>query len=302
MPLEHCVVVLECCLVFVSCILVFVYSRYTYVMKLSPKRIRDLRLWHGAALVTVIAVSGLTLAYGGPTITALFAAATSSVSHDAIAYFSPYDEATSLEVGETAKIDVNINAIIPIDAIGITITYPADALEIVGISKERSFMDLWTEETVIDEEDGEVHFSGGTTKRGGIEGVATAITLNVRAKQAGNAQLAFTEVQVYGIDGTGVPLKSASRAYPLSVTEVPRTLVGAGGSGASASAPPSAPEIPPGPPPPSADFDGNGRVTLLDATVLVFRFIAPYDIRYDIDRNGRIDWGDVNIVFSQMGK
>lgn len=273
--------------------------RYTKLMKLPiPLHIRKGGTLHGIALIAAIATAGMSLTYGAPIISSLFAAATSSLGGaEAVAYFSPYSESPALTLGETAKFDININASSPMNVLGATLAFP-DSLEVVSISKERSFMDLWTEETTINEETGRLQFSGGTTKKGGLTGVATAITISVRAKKIGQAQLTFSEAFMYASDGKGRELKTNTRPYTLTIVEPVR--VGSGASATSPSATQGA--APPGPLPPSGDVDGNGKVTLVDATIIVLRFIAPYDTRYDLDRNGRVDWGDVNIVFSQMGK
>jgi hypothetical protein len=88
-----------------------------------------------------------------------------------------------------------VNARVPINALGITIKYPQDLIEVVGVSKQKSFLDLWTEDTAIREEAGEVHFSGGTTAHGGLLGTSTAITLTIEAKKPGTATISFEDVE-----------------------------------------------------------------------------------------------------------
>lgn len=256
-------------------------------MKKTRARLRDLLTSHGL-LIALLAGAILTLSFNGQ-ISGLLASATSSLSeHPATVYFVPYGE-RDIAVGDVADIDVNLNAREPVNAIGATIIFPPEQFEIVGISKRRSFLDLWTEETVIRESAGSIRFSGGTTRPGGMTGTSTVITLSVRAKKPGAAQLSITDLQVLAHDGKGTALDTNARslsydiAYPSSGGSTPVT-----------------PSIEPGPAAPSADFDGSGRVTLVDISILTVRLVLPYDTRYDLDTNGSINLADISIAFSQM--
>src|SRR6185503_3353340 len=121
----------------------------------------------------------------------LVAAATSSLSRSpVILEMLPYHDRT-LDVGEAEQIDVFVDTEVPINAIGTTITFPKDSVEVLGFSKEKSFFDLWTEETAIDEDDGAVHFSGGTVRSGGLVGTGTVLTLTVRPKKSGRITFDF---------------------------------------------------------------------------------------------------------------
>ena len=111
-------------------------------------------------------------------------------------FFMPYGE-ESLSPGGITSIDVNINTKVPINALGATISFPKESFDIVGISKEKSFFNLWTEDTTIAEGLGEIRFSGGTTKRGGVMGTGTVFTITVRAKGSGSAELQFKNTRIY---------------------------------------------------------------------------------------------------------
>lgn len=246
---------------------------------------------HGVLLASILAVGLLTLTFNGK-FSGLLAAATSSLSaSSATLFFTPYDD-TALSVGGIADIDVNINARVPINAIGATIQYPEDTLEVVGFSKKRSFLDLWTEETVIKEDLGEIHFSGGTTAAGGLVGTGTVITISVKAKKPGDATLAFKELQVLARDGKGTELDTYTRVFEYTIGEPPQSA----GSSAAADTAVSTPV----PQTPSADLDGNGRVTLVDISILTVRMVMPYDPRYDLDSNGFVGLSDLSILFAHM--
>src|SRR6185436_17057801 len=129
-------------------------------MRLGPSSRTHLRRFAWAScLVVVVALTGVvTLSLRGVDILGLVAAATSSLSRSpVILEMLPYHDRT-LDVGEAEQIDVIVDTEVPINAIGTTITFPKDSVEVLGFSKEKSFFDLWTEETAIDEDDGAVHF------------------------------------------------------------------------------------------------------------------------------------------------
>lgn len=248
------------------------------------------------ASVALIALVATVLTVSRTDLIALIANATSSLTGSpATLYFMPYGDSNDLYVGETSSIDINLNANVPINAIGTTIGFPTDSLEVIGISKKKSVLDLWTEETAINEDSGEVHFSGGSVRPGGLVGTGTALTLTVRAKKAGDATLAFKEAQVFPDDGKGKPLSSELRSFTYHIVQK------------SSPAPASTPqEI--APPinteevqmPRSADLDGNGSVNLIDVSILAIHLFGSYDARYDLNLNGAVDLPDLSILFSKM--
>lgn len=241
-------------------------------------------------LIGLILVLGAAISLRAGDVVSLLASATSSLSGDpAILFFAPYATDT-LRVGDIATIDVSVNARVPVNAIGATIKFPSDTLEVVGISKEKSFLDLWTEETSIREHDGEVHFSGGTLRKGGLTGVGVLLTLTVRAKKVGAAQLSFANSQVLAHNGTGSPVETEARTYTYDVTE---------------NSPPAEVFIDANKlqrREPSADFDNSGTITLADMSNLTFHLLSGYDARFDLNEDGRLNLADLSIFFSQVQK
>ncbi len=229
---------------------------------------RKILFTHSVIIMTLFASSAVTFDGGKATLSLI-----------------PHGSA-ELPVGETSQVDVVLHSSTPVNALSATIAYPRNLLEIIGISKEDSFIDLWTEDTVIHEETGEIHFSGGTLKKGGVVGTSTAITLIVKAKSPGAAQLYFSDATVLASDGRGTTIDSI--AQPLTY-EIPAPAAG-GGSGASASPPP----------PPDPDLNADGAVNLVDVSILMIKMAQPYDARYDLNRDGRIGLPDLSVVFARM--
>jgi hypothetical protein len=244
---------------------------------------------HTALLSLLLFVGIMTVSLRGTDIGSLVASATSSlIKAPAVLYFTPYDDEI-VQVGDTR---------VPINAIGITVKFPRDTIEVLGFSKEKSFLDLWTEETSIKEEIGEVHFSGGTFVPDGFLGTSTALTLTVRAKKSGEARLTFENTEVFASDGKGENIPNDSHSFTFTVLDTPRdTSHGVAGPSGSA----SGNTTPEQPLPRSADLNGDGSVTLIDVSILAIRIFGPYDPRFDLDMDGAIGLSDLSILLSKMG-
>ncbi len=247
---------------------------------------------HGIALSVLLVASIFTLSVKGADIAALVAAATSSVANSPTTlYLTPYGD-TTLALGETMQVDVNVNARVPINAIGTTVTFPVDSLEIVGISKKKSFLALWTEETAINEEKGEVHFSGGTLQKGGLMGTGTALTITVRAKKAGDASLDFKGAELFGADGKGTLLESDT--HPLTFAIASQKEIEAVAVNTTPSEEGAAPQGP------SPDLNGDGKINLVDVSMEALHIFTWYNARYDLNSDGAITIADISVIFANF--
>lgn len=255
-------------------------------------------IWPGFLVALLFAAGAVTLSFRGVDIFALVAAATSSLTRSPVTlYMTPYDD-TQLEIGAAKKIDISINARESINAIGTTITFPGDLVEVLGFSKEKSFFNLWTEDTKISEDNGEIHFSGGTTMSGGLTGTGTVLTIAVRAKKSGHVELKFKNYEVYSGDGTGTKLDSDARALIFDVPE-PTRAVATGGSGSPNV---SNQNVLQNEKPLSRtpDVNTDGAVNLIDVSIMMMRLVMPYDYHFDLDMDGAITLGDVSIVIANV--
>lgn len=208
-----------------------------------------------------------------------------------IMYLTPSGNSI-IEPGEMTQVDVNVNARIPIDSLGATLSYPKDIVEIVGISKEKSFFDLWTEDTIIHEETGHIVFSGGTTDQAGLTGTGTIMTVTLKGRSAGEAVLSFDNVRIYPHDGTGKPVNTEKRSISFAIapksSPTPQTFLSR-----PTSNPPAAT--------PSPDLNGDGRVSLSDLSILMTGLMSTtYSPRYDLNADGVVGLGDFSIILSQL--
>lgn len=251
--------------------------------------VRELGILHGlAVLVLLIASTTVLINRGGSILTLLAGSAATMSATDTVLYITPHGT-SSLKLGETENVDIRVSTKTAINTIGATIAYPQDALEIVGISKEQSFLDLWTEETVINERDGEVHFSGGTVAKGGLSGMGTIVTLKVKAKKAGKAELAFKDAQVFAADGSGRPIESQRRTFVFEVPKSDEPVASAASRMNNETLPP-----------PPIDFNGDGKVNVIDLSIMAFQVLGSYNVKFDLDRDGSTGLADISIFFTRM--
>lgn len=213
-----------------------------------------------------------------------------------VIFFTPEISGT-LRPDEITKIDVNLNTNVPIDATGATIKFSQDLFTVVGISKEKSFFDLWTEETTIREGLGEIVFSGGTTARTGHVGTGTIMTLTLKAKKEGDAMLSFDNVRVFPHDGTGRPVKHEARslAYTIATTQA------TGGTAPQQGVEPSQQaQTESKVSKPEADLTGDGKVTISDLSILMVGILSSYNPRYDFNTDGNVSLTDLSILLAQF--
>ncbi len=256
--------------------------------------------WPGLVLAVLLTIGVATLTLKAVDILSLVAAATSSFARTPVTLFlTPYD-VKDLTVGDTKQLEVEVSAREPINAVGATLKFPQDLIEIVGFSKSHSFFNLWTEETAIHEDDGEIHFSGGTTNSGGMIGTGTILTLTVRAKKSGPASIYFEETLVYAADGKGTLLNNDARAVTFSVREAPQILQNSATPVQQAFAPVATISQPSKPQTPTADVNTDGSINLVDVSIMLMRLVMPYDYHFDLNMDGTVNVADLSIVLSKV--
>lgn len=253
---------------------------------------------YGVALIIVVAFGSSLLIMNSKALLDILASSVTSLNGATTTMFFRSYGTTVLTPESTTSIDVNIHTKVPINALGATISFPREAIEIVGISKEKSFFDLWTEETKISENDGEIRFSGGTTKLGGVMGTGTVLTILVRAKVVGKAQLKFENVQVYPSDGSGAQVSTLTKPILYTIEEASTSagnaaLAAPSGGGSIISGSKSTPL-------PSMDLNEDGKINLVDLSILTIKMLGGYDSRYDFNLNGSVGLDDLSILMSKI--
>ena len=235
----------------------------------ARRHTRVIAFTHSVVVFTLLASSAVTFQHG-----------------QTVLYLAPRG-ATELSLGDATRIDIMLSSETPINALSATIAFPTELIEIIGISKEDSFLDLWTEETAIKEDKGEIHFSGGTVRKGGIVGTTTVLTLAIRAKRPGTAELYFREAQVLASDGRGTRVESTERPFAYRINAP--ALASGGASG-------PVPAIETRPPPRSPDLNGDGATNLIDISIFLMGLATTRDARFDLNHDGAVTVGDLSVL------
>ena len=189
---------------------------------------------------------------------------------------------TTVNAGDRFKIDVYAFAHKPVNAVNISLAFPPNKVEVLGVDIGQSVITIWTQDPYV--EGNKVIMRGGTYKRG-FKGEHLIATVNVRAKQAGLAQFSAKDVKLLAGDGSGDPVtvgKSGEESVNLFVLDEYTdldTLTAELGI-----------EI-------VTDIDGDGDVSLRDVSV----FMAAWADRsriFDFNGDGRMTFRDFSIILA----
>lgn len=247
---------------------------------MSWARVKELLRQHAAVLFLILVICGVVLADRADFLSLVASTGTVGTTRAAL-FIVPRNEAFAVE--RTVRLDVRIRSDVPINAVGATLSFDPAAIEIVGFSKEDSFLDLWAEETSIQEESGEVHFSGGTLGKDGFAGVGTLLTLVVRPKQEGETIITFADTAVLAADGRGTAVvhdqQPLALAIHASTTESSATSTRL-----------------------TSDFNTDGRITAADLSLFTVQLFLPYSERYDLDRNGAVELADLRVFIEEVSR
>ncbi|MFH1612104.1 MAG: cohesin domain-containing protein [bacterium] len=126
-------------------------------------------------------------------------------------------ESRAFGIGQEFSVSVKVDTDdVNINATQVTVQFPNDILEVVGVDKVGSVFTFWVEEPIISNENGVVSFIGGTMK--GIAGDSLNI-LKIRFKTIGSgiADITATQAVVTASDGKGTNVLSTINGTNVSV-------------------------------------------------------------------------------------
>lgn len=107
------------------------------------------------------------------------------------------------------------------NAISGTLSFPADLLQVVSVSKSGSILSLWVQDPTFSNTAGTISFSGIVPNPGYIGGRGRVFSIQFRARNAGDAVVAFSgSSQVLANDGNGTDILTGTRAASITITSV----------------------------------------------------------------------------------
>jgi hypothetical protein len=127
---------------------------------------------------------------------------------------------TKIEEGEKFTIDVKINSLEQsINAVSGTLSFPATLVHVLSIGKDKSIINLWTEEPRLSSN--RVLFEGIILNPGfqGMNGLVLHITFE--AEKAGPIHLNFDEGSILANDGLGTNILATLGSINFNITPAP---------------------------------------------------------------------------------
>lgn len=125
-----------------------------------------------------------------------------------------HEQNTTFSVGVyVGSLDKSMNA-----ASG-TVTFPADKLQVVSLSKSGTIIDFWAVEPSFSNTAGTIKFEGVVLPPGFQGGNGRIITVNFKGKATGIADVKVTGGQVLANDGVGTPLATTVSSATFTIKE-----------------------------------------------------------------------------------
>ncbi len=137
-------------------------------------------------------------------------------THAATMEISP--EYTLLQVGQSITLTIVTQSSEPVNAVTATLSFPADILSVISISKNDSAFTLWVQEPKFSNTSGTISFSG-IVPDPGVKDRALVLVVRMRANRAGTAVLRFNSAAVLANDGQGTNVLTGT--VPASITVTP---------------------------------------------------------------------------------
>jgi len=121
----------------------------------------------------------------------------------------------TVEVGSAFEVVVYADVTTPVNAVDISLVFPEEKLEVLGVDRGQSVLTIWTTDPEITQN--EIVLSGGTFNRGFL-GKHQVATINFRALETGQYEVEATNITFVAGDGEGTvipPLQSEGMTLSL---------------------------------------------------------------------------------------
>jgi len=191
-----------------------------------------------------------------------------------------------ININQTIQIKILIDSKIPINAASASISFPKDKLKILEIKKDNSIFDLWTEEPTVSKDFGVIRFGGGTFKKGGFSGRGLLLTIKAKALSEGKVKLKFEKANLLASDGKGTNILNKTNELEYTVyknnssfkknikikEKMPKTI--------------------------SYDVNKDGKINMLDLSLMSVAVFQKYDKDFDLNRDGKVNFSDLSILIT----
>lgn len=194
-------------------------------------------------------------------------------------------------IGNVFTVSVLVEADAPVNAYTGIVHFNPDVVQVTSIDYNTSIADLWAVAPWYKNGDGTIHFAGGSTRSGGFMGTDSLLTITFMAIAPGQTSLTLREVLVLFHDGLGTQAeltpsidtlltvtKDQSVLHPVATaitirTGTPRTDLS--GDGLTSLTDVSIFMLHLGSKNSTSDFNRDGHINLIDASLLLFALQIP---------------------------
>ncbi len=129
-------------------------------------------------------------------------------------------DAASVSAGETITLNIVLNSEgVAVNNAEATISFPADLLDIVSISKSGSIFSLWVEEPYFSNTTGVITLNGGVPTPGFNGSNGPVVTIVAKAKKKGQAEFVFSNASVRANDGLGTDVLSGKQGKIITIVD-----------------------------------------------------------------------------------
>lgn len=127
----------------------------------------------------------------------------------------------SVSVGSTVKETISVSSAEALNAVSGTLSFPADLLQVVSVSKTNSILSLWIADPSFSNADGTISWSGIVPNPGYAGAGGKVFSVQFRVKRAGVATLSFLpSSQVLANDGNGTNILTSSGTSLVTLSAV----------------------------------------------------------------------------------
>jgi hypothetical protein len=167
----------------------------------------------------------------------------------------------------------------PVNAVSLSIGFPEDKIEVLGIDRGESVITLWTSDPRV--ENGAVILEGGTYRKGFV-GKHLIATIRAKAKTTGEIVFSTKEASLLAGDGRGTAINAKigeDSSLRLKIGEATGTLEGEAVVLLV------------------SDVNTDGKVTLDDISIFMVEWVKQNN-RYDFNNDGAMTFRDFSILLA----
>lgn len=177
-------------------------------------------------------------------------------------------------VGDAIPVRLEVSTKSPVNAIGGKVIFPADILQADAVTRNTSIIDLWSEDPVISNTAGTIHWSGGIIAENADENIkGTVFTAQFHAIKSGKVKFKVEDGQLLAKNGEGTNILSGQHSTTIYVREAGY---------------------------PSPDINEDGTLSISDINALYLKTFGDYKPEYDINNDKEVNWGDVTTLVSLL--